>query len=251
MRYVRRASACLVACLAAALSLTAAMAQAVNGEIEAREAMVQIVEFEIQALSVETGIAAIDPAILDVMREIPRHAFVPPPLQPFAYRHHALPVGHDQNIAAPFLVALMTHLIEPEADDVVFETGTGAGYHAAVLSRLVGQVRSVEVVEPLARRAADLLATLGYDNVQVRVGDGYDGWAEAGPYDAIIVKEAIDHVPPPLLAQLKPGGRMVIPLGPGRGPQYLTVVTKDAAGGATEQRIMPVRFSPFQGGERL
>lgn len=249
MSNVRRTWACLAIWLA--LAVPAQAAEPVNGEVEARAAMVRIVELEIQTLSGETGVPAVDPAILEVMRDVPRHAFVPEPLQPFAYRHHALPVGHDQNIAAPFLVALMTHLIEPQADDVVFETGTGAGYHAAVLSELVAEVRSVELVEPLARRAAEVLAELGHDNVQVRVGDGYDGWPDEGPYDAIIVKEAIDHVPPPLLAQLKPGGHMVLPLGPARGPQYLTVVEKDGAGRAVERRIMPVRFSPFQGGQRL
>ena len=249
MPFLRFTFVCFVAWLSALAPLGAA--EPVNGAAEARAEMVRIVELEIEALGPITGIGKIDPAILEVMREMPRHAFVPAPFTPFAYRRHPLPVGHDQNIAAPFLVALMTHLIEPEPDDVVFETGTGAGYHAAVLSRLVGQVRSVELVEPLARRAADLLAGLGYDNVLVRPGDGYDGWPEEGPYDAIVVKEAIDHVPPPLLAQLKPGGRMVLPLGPGRGPQYLTVVTKDQAGRTLEQRIMPVRFSPFQGGQRL
>jgi protein-L-isoaspartate(D-aspartate) O-methyltransferase len=134
---------------------------------------------------------------------------------------------------------------------VVYETGTGAGYHAAVLAQLVARVYSVEVVEPLAEHAAELLKELHYDNVYAKAGDGYYGWPEHGPYDAIIVKEAIDHVPPPLLSQLKRGGRLVMPLGPAHGPQNLTVITKGQNGGVEERRIMPVRFSPLQGGERL
>ena len=217
----------------------------------AREEMVHILQLEVQLLSPETGIAEIDPRILDAMREVPRHLFVPEPLRDFAYGNHPLPVGHDQNIAAPLLVALMTHLIEPQPDDVVFETGTGAGYHAAVLAQLVAEVYSVEVIDELAEQAADLLAEQGYDNVHIRAADGYYGWPEEGPYDAMVIKEAIDYVPTPLLAQLKPGGRMVVPLGPADGPQYLTLITKNENGRVSEERILPVRFSPLQGGQRL
>jgi protein-L-isoaspartate(D-aspartate) O-methyltransferase len=145
----------------------------------------------------------------------------------------------------------MTHLAEVRPDDVVFETGTGEGYHAAVLSKLAAHVYSVEVIEPLAGYAARILKELGYSNVDVLAGDGYYGWSEHAPYDAIVIKEAIDHLPQPLLNQLKRGGRMVIPLGPATGPQFLTLVRKDEAGKLHEDRIMPVRFSPLQGGERL
>lgn len=217
----------------------------------ARAEMVRIVQLEARALTPATGIAEIDPKVLQVMREVPRDAFVPEPLRRYAYANHPLPVGHDQNIAAPLLVALMTHLVDLEKDDVVYETGTGAGYHAAVLAGLVARVYSVEVIEPLAEEAARRLKELGYHNVFTRVGDGYDGWADQGPFDAIIVKEAIDHIPPPLLNQLERGGRMVMPLGPARGPQHLTLITKDQDGRITEERGMPVRFSPLQGGERL
>jgi protein-L-isoaspartate(D-aspartate) O-methyltransferase len=138
-----------------------------------------------------------------------------------------------------------------QPDDVVFETGTDSGYQAAVLSKLAAHVYSVEVIEPLAHYAAHLLKELGYSNVDVLAGDGYYGWSDHAPYDAIVIKEAIDHVPPPLLSQLKRGGRLVMPLGPADGPQYLTLVRKDEAGKLFEERIMPVRFSPLQGGERL
>lgn len=238
--------------LVVGLALTApASAQTADGRAAERDEMVQIVELETFFLSGETGIREIDARVLKAMREVPRHEFVPEPLRQYAYRNHPLPVGYEQNIAAPVLIALMTHLIEPEEDDVVFETGTGAGYHAAVLSKLVARVYSIEVVEPLAEQSARLLKKLGYDNVFTQAGDGYYGWAEHAPYDAILIKEALDHVPSPLLGQLKRGGRMVIPLGPARGPQHLTVITKADDGSVDERRIMPVRFSPLQGGQRL
>jgi protein-L-isoaspartate(D-aspartate) O-methyltransferase len=190
------------------------------------------------------------PRVLAVMREVPRHLFVPQALRPYAYNDHPLPLGHGQNLASPFVVALMTHLAELEPGDVVFETGTGAGYHAAVLAKLAAEVYSVEVVEPLAGRAAATLAKLGVVNAHARPGDGYYGWADHAPYDAIIVKEAVDHVPVPLLNQLKAGGRMVLPLGSLEGGQYLTVVRKAADGTTRKTRVLPVLFSPLQGGER-
>jgi protein-L-isoaspartate(D-aspartate) O-methyltransferase len=236
---------------AALVVVGAGAALALEDEVAAREEMINILQLEVTLLSPETGIETIDPRVLDAMREVPRHLFVPEPLRDFAYGNHPLPVGHDQNIAAPLLVALMTHLIEPEPDHVVFETGTGAGYHAAVLSQLVAEVYSVEVIDELAEQAAALLAERGHDNVHVLAEDGYYGWAEHAPYDAMVIKEAVDHLPAPLLAQLKPGGRMVVPLGPADGPQYLTLVTKGENGRVREERILPVRFAPLQGGERL
>ena len=243
MRWLRSA---LLVTIAVVLPAQALAADAVAERAE----MIRRIEVEMLMLSGETGITEIDPRVLAALAEVPRDAFVPEMLRPYAYQPHPLPVGHDQNLAAPLLVALMTELVAPEADDVVFETGTGAGYHAAVLSLLAAEVYSVEVVAPLAERASLLLKELGYDNVFVREGDGYFGWAAKGPFDAMVIKEAIDHLPPPLVQQLAPGGRLVIPLGPARGPQYLTLVTKDAAGKLSERRIMPVRFSPLQGGER-
>ena len=216
----------------------------------ARANMVRMVQIEAILASETTGVAQIDPRILEVMAEVPRHAFVAEGLRPYAYGAHPLPVGHDQNIAAPYLVALMTHLARPGPDDVVFETGTGAGYHAAVLSRLAAQVYSLEVIEPLATAAAETLARLGYERVRVKAGDGYYGWPARAPFDVIILKEAVDHVPAPLLKQLKPGGRLVLPLGGKLGPQYLTVVEKAPDGSLTRRRVLPVRFSVLQGGER-
>jgi protein-L-isoaspartate(D-aspartate) O-methyltransferase len=235
-------------CLLGSLVSSAALAEA--NDVAARHEMVRIIEAQVAMLSAETGIKAVDPRVLEVMREVPRHVFVPEPLRAYAYGDHPLPVSPEQNIAAPLLVALMTHLAAIKSGDVVFETGTDVGYQAALLSDLGAEVYSVEVVETLADQAERLLKDLHYSNVHVQEGDGYFGWAAHAPYDAMIIKEAIDHVPPPLLGQLKRGGRMVMPLGPAGGPQYLTLIVKGADGKVREQRIMPVRFSPLQGGER-
>lgn len=240
-------------CAALLVAVLATAARAQNGDIDyarARAIMVQMIQIEALLSSAVTGIEQIDARILEVMAEVPRHDFVPADLQPYAYGNHPLPVGHGQNVAAPYLVALMTHLIDPQPGDAVFETGTGAGYHAAVLAHLVDKVYSVEVIEPLAMAARATLDRLGYDRVEVRAGDGYYGWPSKAPFDAIIVKEALDHVPPPLLEQLKPGGRMVIPLGSELNGQYLTLVEKSLDGTITKRRVLPVRFSVLQGGER-
>jgi protein-L-isoaspartate(D-aspartate) O-methyltransferase len=246
---MRRTLACLIG-LVGMVGLSAGPARADANDVAARHEMVRIIELQAAMLSAETGIEALDPRVLNAMREVPRHAFVPEPLRAYAYGDHPLPVTADQNLAAPLLAALMAHLAEVKSGDVVFETGTDVGYQAALVSDLGAEVYSVELDEPLADHAARLLKELHYDNVHVEANDGYFGWAAHAPYDAIIIKEAIDHVPPPLLGQLKRGGRMVLPLGPARGPQYLTVIIKGADGKVSEQRIMPVRFSPLQGGER-
>lgn len=215
-----------------------------------RGRMVDLVEIQIALTAEETGVEALDPKIAEAMRALPRHAFVPDLLQPYAYGDSPLPVGHDQNIASPFLVALMTQVARVEPGDVVYETGTGAGYHAALLSQLAARVYSVEVVEPLAKEVATKLSKLGFDEVQARQGDGYYGWPERGPFDVMIIKESVDHVPKPLLDQLRPGGRMVIPLGPAGQAQMLTLVEKRDDGRVRRTSVLPVIFSPLQGGER-
>lgn len=222
-----------------------------DGRGEERSAMVEAIRVQVAALAPQTGIEAIDSRILDIMEALPRHEFVPEPVRDFAYGNHPLPVSPEQNIAQPLIVALMTQMAAIEPGDRVYETGTGAGYHAAVLASLDAEIASVEFIEPLARQAAETLADMGFDAVEVRVGDGYEGWPEKAPFDAIIVKESVDHIPSMLMSQLKPGGRLVLPLGPDGGAQMLSVVTKDEDGEAKVREVLPVRFSPFQGGDRI
>lgn len=216
-----------------------------------RDAMVTQIEENTRDAAFATGVQELDGRILAALRNVPRHAFVPNELAPYAYLDTPLPLGYGQSISQPYLIALMVQLADVRNGDRVFETGTGAGYVAAVLATLGADVYSAEVVEPLARRAAEKLAVLGYDRVSVKYGDGYYGWAENGPYDVILVKEAVHHLPPPLLRQLKPGGRMVAPVGPLEGGQILTLITKGQDGTVETIPVLPVRFTPLQGGERI
>lgn len=187
----------------------------------------------------------IAPQVMEVMRQVPRHAFVAEERRDLAYSDRPLPIGHGQTISQPFIVALMTHLLEPQAGDVVLEIGTGSGYQAAVLSPLVRRVCSIEIIPGLGESASERLERLGYANVQTRIGDGYHGWPDCGPFDGIVVTAASSHVPPPLVAQLKPFGRMVIPVGGPFALQQLTLVTKLPDGGVTTLQVLPVQFVPF------
>ncbi|MCH9651729.1 MAG: protein-L-isoaspartate(D-aspartate) O-methyltransferase [Deltaproteobacteria bacterium] len=185
-----------------------------------------------------------NPRVLAAMAEVPRHRFVPDDLQAEAYRDHPLPIGYDQTISQPYIVALMAELLDPKGNERVLEIGTGSGYHAAVLSRVVEEVYSIEIVEELGVRASRVLAELGYDNIHSRIGDGYRGWQEAAPFDAIILTAAPARVPEPLVAQLRLGGRLVLPLG--ETSQDLQVLTKTESG-LERQVIAPVRFVPMTG----
>jgi protein-L-isoaspartate(D-aspartate) O-methyltransferase len=183
--------------------------------------------------------------VLRVMGEVPRHEFVPAAERAHAYEDRPLPIGHEQTISQPFIVAFMTAALDPRPTDRVLEIGTGSGYHAAVISRLVAEVFTIEIVEPLAHGAAATLARLGYANVKVRAGDGYRGWPEAAPFDAVLVTCAPDHVPQPLVDQLAEGGRMIIPVG-AAGRQELVLLEKH--GGELQRReVLPVRFVPMTG----
>ena len=186
-----------------------------------------------------------DRRVLAAMREVPRHEFVPPDMRADAYVDAPLPIGFGQTISQPYIVALMTELARPSATDSVLEVGTGSGYQAAVLSRLVATVRTIDIVEPLARSAEATLGRLGYANVQVRTGDGYQGWPDEAPFDIIIVTAAPEAVPSALVAQLRPGGRLVIPVGPVGGVQDLLLIEKDATGRTTTRSVIPVRFVPL------
>ena len=193
--------------------------------------------------AVESGV--LDPAVLQVMSEIPRHEFVPEDVRAYAYQDRPLPIGYGQTISQPFIVALMTDLLDIEPGDKVLEIGTGSGYQAAVLSPLAERVYSIEIIPELGERARGVLDALNFDDVEVRIGDGYYGWPEAAPFDAIVVTAAASHIPPPLVEQLKPGGRMVIPVGGPFSAQHLMLVEKLPDGGVTTRQLLPVQFVPF------
>ena len=196
-----------------------------------------------------TGVVTIDSVVMDAMDRVPRHEFVPEELRSSAYANRPLPIGHGQTISQPYIVALMTHLLQVEAGSPVLEVGTGSGYQAAVLAELETQVHTIEIVEPLAETATRRLARLGYGDVRTRLGDGYYGWPEGAPFDAIIVTAAAAHVPPPLIEQLAPDGMLIIPVGEPFSVQLLLLVRKQEAGGVNVRQILPVRFVPLTSGQ--
>lgn len=228
-----------------------ATAESPNDFSKERERMVRQVMARTTALHFMTGIARIDPTILEAMRTVPRHEFVPEPLRRFAYEVTPLPLGYDQNLASPFITALMLQLAEVESGERVFETGTDSGYQAALLAEMGAKVVSVEVVEELANEARLNLVETGYGRVKTRIGDGYFGWPEEAPYDVILLKEAVHSVPEPLLNQLAPGGRVVAPVGPLERAQELTRITRGEDGTLTREQVLQVRFAPLQGGDRI
>lgn len=209
--------------------------------------MLREIEQEVAYTRSMTGRQSLDDRVMAAMEAVPRHQFVPVGARAQAYYNGPLSIGHGQTISQPYIVALMTDLLETAADDVVLEVGTGSGYQAAVLSRLVRQVYSLEIVEALSERAADVLARLGYSNVECRAGDGYHGWPEHAPFDGILVTAATPVIPPPLVAQLKPGGRLVAPVGQPYSSQELTVLEKLAGGKTTVRDILAVVFVPLTG----
>lgn len=210
--------------------------------------MVEEIATMVAQTAPETGRRSLSPAVMAAIGRVPRHAFVPRAHVAEAYRNHPLPIGLGQTISQPYIVALTTDLIEPQPAHTVLEIGTGSGYQAAVLAELVRQVYSIEIVERLGREAAQRLANLGYRNVEVRIGDGYQGWPEQAPFDAIVVTAAAPRIPQALIEQLKPGGKMVIPIGREAAAQELLLVTKDAFGATSHRVILPVRFVPMTGG---
>jgi len=212
----------------------------------ARASMVEEVNYY-ATLARDSGEEALNEDVMQSLGTVNRHEFVPARQKPFAYENRPLPIGHGQTISQPYIVALMTNLIEPGEDDVVLEIGTGSGYQAAILAKLVKQVYSIEIIEALAERATADLARLGYDNVTTRLGDGYYGWEEHAPYDAIVVTAAASHVPPPLIRQLKPGGRMIIPGGGQFMTQQLLSIEKTEDEEIITRQIAAVIFVPLTG----
>lgn len=210
-----------------------------------RAAMVQLIDQIGWGSDRATGRATIDPKVLAVMAEVPRHEFVPYGLRERAYANRPQPIGYGQTISQPLIVAMMADLLQLEPGHVVLEVGTGSGYHAAVVAGLADRVYSIEIIPGLAETAAERLDRLGYGRIALRSGDGYYGWPEAAPFDRILVTAAATHVPAPLIEQLKPGGRMVIPVGAAFTIQHLVLVEKDAEGGIRTRQVLPVRFVPL------
>jgi protein-L-isoaspartate(D-aspartate) O-methyltransferase len=232
--------------MVAAAAMVAGAESAQGDDFDARRArLAGEVAAQVRETRGETGRDALSPCVEQALRTVPRHRFVPPDLVHEAYANRPLPIGMGQTISQPYVVALMTDLAEPTPGARVLEVGTGSGYQAAMLARCASKVYSIEIVKPLGERARSLLASLGYGNVEVRIGDGYKGWPEAAPFDAIVVTAAPDHVPQPLVEQLAAGGRMVIPIGSRNGVQELLVITKDADGKAVARRTLTVRFVPL------
>ena len=234
----------LIACLLIFMTTLGSLASEDELTIE-RAAMVQEIEAQVRATHSYLGKDALDPRVIEALTAVPRHAFVPESMQEMAYLNQPLPIGYDQTISQPYIVAVMTDLLGVFAGGRVLEVGTGSGYQAAVLGELCESVYSIEIIEPLGLETAELLKELGYTNVHVRTGDGYLGWPDEAPFDGIIVTAAAPEVPPPLLEQLRPGGRMIIPVKQGMWSQDLLLIEKDAQGEISRRDILPVRFVPL------
>jgi protein-L-isoaspartate(D-aspartate) O-methyltransferase len=241
----RRALAATLAATLLASALSGLAAAAEDPGLAQRERMIERIEGHARSASDALGRDYIDPKVLAVMGNLPRHEFVPEDQREYAYDDRPLPIGYGQTISQPFIVALMTDMLQVGPDDLVLEVGTGSGYQAAVLARLVDQVHTIEIVPELAESAEQRLARQGFGNVSTYQGDGYYGIEGAAPFDAIVVTAAAGQVPPPLIAQLRPGGRMVIPVGGGFSLQHLMLVEKDQAGRIHTRQTLPVAFVPL------
>jgi protein-L-isoaspartate(D-aspartate) O-methyltransferase len=242
--YLNPAAGLIVAVLAL-ISITAETL-ADGTDAARRAALVELLRTEAYYAAEALGATQFDPRVLEAMGRVPRHLFVPALLRRFAYTNRPLPIGYGQTISQPYIVALMTDLINPDPQDRVLEVGTGSGYHAAIIAELVERVCSIEIIPELGRSARERLEMLGYRNVQTKVADGYHGWPACGPFDGIVVTAAASHVPPPLIEQLKPGGRMIIPVGGAFFLQHLMLVEKRADGRVTTRQLLPVRFVPLR-----
>jgi protein-L-isoaspartate(D-aspartate) O-methyltransferase len=246
----RRWPALTLVVVLALLVTTRLLAPATQADLATERArMVTTIEAHAKQASIALGRDSITPEILKVVGDVPRHEFVPDRVRGDAYADRPLPIGYGQTISQPFIVALMTDLLRVRPADIVLEVGTGSGYQAAVLAHLARLVYTIEIVPALADSAAARLQRLGYHNVATRSGDGYYGWEEAEPFDGIIVTAAASQIPPPLIRQLKPGGRMVIPLGAPFALQHLVLVERNADDGrVTTKQLLPVSFVPLTSG---
>jgi protein-L-isoaspartate(D-aspartate) O-methyltransferase len=225
----------------------ATMATAEDPYSRARVRLIAQIKGDVTATRRELGKKELAPKVFDVLERVPRHEFVPPSLRRYAYDNRPLPIGYGQTISQPYIVAIMTDLLHPNSDDVVLEVGTGSGYQAAVLAELVAKVYTVEIIPELAAEAKERLERLDYGNVVTRTADGYYGWEEHAPFDAVIVTAAAGHIPPPLIEQLKPGGKMIIPVGGPFSVQQLMLLEKTETGTVKSRQVLPVSFVPLTG----
>ncbi len=230
-----------------ALLFLASLARAEDHFAAVRREMVGEIERMAASTPLDAGSRTLDRQLLQVMSRVPRHLFVPADQQRHGYENRPLPIGNGQTISQPYIVALMTHLLRPEPGHVVLEIGTGSGYQAAVLAELAGRVYTMEIIQALGIEAKKRLAQLGYRNVEVEIADGYYGWPSRAPFDGIIVTAAASHIPLPLVQQLKPGGRMVIPVGTSFLTQQLMLIEKRPDGSVLSRQLLPVRFVPLTG----
>ncbi len=247
-RNERGASQLLLAVLLwalAAFGTSGAIAEEDLKPHEKREAMLRVILADMAATAQETGRGTLSVGVREAVRQVPRHLFVPPNLVDVAYENRPLPIGYGQTISQPFIVALMTELLDLPKEARVLEIGTGSGYQAAVLAHVAKEVYTVEILPELAQSAETRLKNLGIANVHVKTGDGYFGWQEHAPFDGILVTAAAPHIPPPLMQQLKPEGKLVLPVGPPFLTQYLTVVHKARDGTVTTKQVLPVAFVPL------
>jgi protein-L-isoaspartate(D-aspartate) O-methyltransferase len=233
--------------LAWLLLLYCAAGMAQEGSLKQRQEMINVIKSGVRMSQQFLEKGALDEKVLDAMLKVPRHEFVPEDQRPYAYDNRPLPIGYGQTISQPYIVAVMTDLLGLEKGDKVLEIGTGSGYQAAILAELTDAVFTIEIIEGLGRQAGERLEQLGYNNVRTLIGDGYYGWPSESPFEAIVVTAAASHIPPPLIEQLKPGGRMIIPVGSRFMVQHLVLVTKDAANKVTTRQILPVSFVPLTG----
>ncbi|WP_244531904.1 protein-L-isoaspartate(D-aspartate) O-methyltransferase [Nitrosomonas aestuarii] len=222
-------------------------AQAEDPYAAKRAAMIAAIEMDVRAGYGNLERDNLDKKVVKALAKVPRHEFVPKNLQYAAYENRPLPIGHGQTISQPYIVAIMTNLLQVEKNDRVLEIGTGSGYQIAVLAELVDKAYSIEIIEPLGKQTKTLLQRLGYNNIALKIGDGYYGWEEHAPFDAIIVTAAASHIPPPLIKQLKPGGRMVVPVGSRFMVQELLLVQKSDKGEISTRQLLPVGFVPLTG----
>jgi protein-L-isoaspartate(D-aspartate) O-methyltransferase len=212
-----------------------------------RHELVKLIKDDVARTRAFLEQGSLDERVLDAINKVPRQEFVPADQRPYAYDNRPLPIGYGQTISQPYIVAIMTDLLKLKKTDRVLEIGTGSGYQAAILAELVGSVYTIEIIEELAATAAGNLKRTGYDTVHTRTGDGYYGWESAAPFDGIIVTAVASHIPPPLIKQLKPGGRMILPVGGQFMMQYLTLVIKGFDNKVSTRQILPVRFVPLTG----